>query len=532
MMPSDSSEKLPYNTSPQKSEQVAPYSQGVKGLDVVNVAVIGAGLTGLSAALRLHQKGVSVAVIESKSDVGGAISSEMISDGSVLEWGPHTIQNTGSDIMALIDELGITPLEADSTCKKRFIFYKGRLREVPSSLLSFLMTPLLSPLAKLRLLAEPIIPGSCQSHDETVSEWVTRRLGREVTQNLMAPFLSGVYAGDPARMSAVSVLKTLARWEKRYSSITAGALNTVANTLTKKMIRGKEDGKPNKTSRPYALINFNGGMQVLPREMAQHLPEDSIYCNEYVMAVEPEGNNLSEPDWYRVVTNRRTLRAQSVVCTAPAYVASQLDVPVNQDVTEALSQIPYAPMALVSVRFKRSDFEKALDGFGVLIPREEGLRLLGSIWVSCLFPKRAPKDPKTGEETVLLSCFVGGATDRAVINTPKEQLIEHVVSELHALLPLKNQACPLWVESQLIEQAIPQYEVGHRERVGTIQKWNKANPSCVFVGNYLMGVSLNDCVKQGNETAVSVFSDLESRQLLSGGTVREQALNELYSASS
>lgn len=504
------------------ADTTSTYTQGAAGLDCVDVVVVGAGLTGLTAAYRLHRLGITVAVIEAKFEVGGAIQSEQKPDGTVLEWGPHTIQNTGQDIMALIDELGLTPLEADPACKKRFVFYRGQLREVPSSLGAFLTTPLLSVGAKIRLLAEPIIPGSCQTHDETVAQWVTRRLGLQVLTNLVAPFLSGVYAGDPNKMSAVSVLKTLARWEKRYSSITAGAINTV---FRKKWGARQQ---PSVNKRPYALVNFKHGMQTLPKALAKALSPSQLYLNECLTSIETDGNiPLSQAQWLRVVTHQRTLRARAVINTMPAHKLSSISMPVSSDFNQVMQEIPYAPMALVALQYLSTDFTKPLDGFGVLIPREEGLRLLGSIWTSCLFPERAP------ENRVLLSCFVGGDTDVGVVDTPEEVLLQQVQAELLQLLPLKPESTPCVVEMRMIQQAIPQYTIGHRLRLASIDQWNRSQPSLRFAGNYLTGVSLNDCVTQGIKAADSVVEYLSRQGVLRDDAVhklRDKALDDLSQA--
>lgn len=486
---------------------------GAAGLPMADVAIIGAGLTGLTAAYRLHQMGLSVVVIEANAMVGGVIQSESTPPGYLVEWGPNTLQNTGTEIMSLIDELHIPTVPAAACGDKRFIRLRGKLQAVPMGVGSFLMTPLLSIFAKCRLLTEWIVPGSCQTVDEPVSQWVTRRLGREVLTHMLAPFLSGVYAGDPAQMSAVSVLKKLAEWEKKYSSITAGLFAFAGAKLFSK--------KPNPANkRPYALVNFTEGMHALPKALANQLPAQTIALNERLMAVEPESENPE--GGYRVVSDHCTRRAKAVLMTLPAWAIHDIDLPLSDEEKAPFAEIPYAPMAVVHVAYPTSDFKKPLDGFGALIPREEGLRTLGCIWTSCLFPNRAP------EGMTLLSCFMGGATDTAIRQVVPNDIVDDTLVDLQALLPLKQDAVPAMAGCQKIDRAIPQYIVNHRERVAAIKALNERNRTLYFTGNYISGVSLNDCVMKGNDAAQWVFDVLEEQAQLDEPTIRQAALNDLF----
>jgi oxygen-dependent protoporphyrinogen oxidase len=464
--------------------------------------------------------GLTVAVIEANTMVGGVIQSESTPSGYLVEWGPNTLQNTGEAIMSLIDELDIPTVPAAECSNKRFIRLKGKLHAVPMSIGSFLMTPLLSVFGKLRLLTEWLVPGSCQTVDEPVSQWATRRLGREVLTNMLAPFLSGVYAGDPSQMSAVSVLKKLAAWEKKYSSITAGSFAFIGSKLFSPKTSASK-------KRPYALVNFVDGMHALPKGLADALPEKSVVLNERLLAIEPQHtlehfNENKGEIGYRVVTDHCTRKAKAVLMTVPAWAIADIELPILDEEKVPFADIPYAPMSVVQVAYPTTDFIKPIDGFGVLIPREEGLRTLGCIWTSCLFPNRAP------EGMTLLSCFVGGATDTAIRDVASNDIVDGTIQDLQSLLPLKPDAVPVMAGCQKIDRAIPQYTVDHRERVAAIESLNERYKTLHFTGNYLSGVSLNDCVAKGNESAQWLFEALEQQALLDEPTVRQAVLKDLF----
>lgn len=443
----------------------------------VDAVVIGAGLSGLASAYRLHRAGKRVLVLEGGDAVGGVIQSQR-EDGYLLETGPNTFTSTGEALMDLCGELDLAPVSTAPSAKKRYLYSQGRLNPVPENPLALLTTPLLSTGAKLRMLKEPFIK-PIGVGEATVAAFIRHRLGQAVLDQFVAPFLSGVYAGDPEELSIHAVFPTLARWERDYGSLIRGALQ--AN-------KSKKPGK-----RPYALLGFSEGMAALPRALAGQLPTEAVRLNTVVSALEPDANG------YRChLDSGEIIEATSVVIATPADVTADLLAPVNAGSADILRQIPYAPIAVVHLGFRAGDIPHPLDGFGFLVPRTEQIPLLGSIWSSSLFPDRIPDDH------VLLTCFLGGATAPEWSECTDEELIAQAVRDLSAVFQATRLA-PGFATVFNWRRGIPQYTLGHRDRIARLQENISKHPGLALAGNYLAGVSLNDCVLSGNRAAEKIL---------------------------
>ncbi len=452
--------------------------------DAPDVIVVGAGLTGLSAAFHLHHAGAGVCVLEKAPRPGGVIGTETV-DGYQLEWGPHTFLSTATEINRLCEALELAPLAADARARKRYVYHGNRLCPVPTDPLSFLASPLLSPGAKLRLMMEPF-QKSANDEDETVAHFARRRLGEEVLQNLLGPFLSGVYAGDPERLSLPAVFPSLARLERESGSLLKGLL--------------RERGRRDKNRPPYALLSFEGGMGRLPEALAETLPRSAIQCNTTVTAIDRDASG------YRIgLENGESLHAPAVILTAPAEEAAGLLETLLPDAAAMLRQIPYAPIGVVHLGFKRSEAPYPLDGFGFLVPRRAGIDTLGVIWASSLFPGRAPQGH------VLLSAFIGGALQPEIAGWSEGQLTERVVSDYSRIFDAS--LSPSFSRTRVIRRAIPQYVPGHLARIRRLEALLADQEGLVLAGNYLDGVSVNDCVRQGERAAQKA---LASRRVHTG----------------
>ncbi|MDH4379309.1 MAG: protoporphyrinogen oxidase [Vampirovibrionales bacterium] len=478
---------------------------------VWDAVVIGAGVTGLSAAVAMQRQGLQVMVLEAGPTVGGVVQSEWLdtSAGPVLvEWGPHTVQGSAKALLTLAEEHYLQPQAAHESAKFRYIWKNNRLVAVPMSPWEAVTTPLLSVGAKLRLLREPFIAPA--KTDSSVAEWVTRRLGPDVLENLLGPFLSGVYAGDPAQMSARATLKTLTGFEQEAGSVIAGAFSAIQQKKREKKKAKKLEivaGNEKKLS-PLTLYNFEDGMHAFPNALANALPEGLLHFNASVHGIE-----IDESCGYRVVTATHTWRTKTVVCTAPAHATEALLNGLPSDSTiqaqQALAAIPYAPMAVVHTLVPLSLFGSLspnmvapVGGFGCLIPRSSGLSILGNLWPHSLFPKRVP------EGMALLTCFVGGATHPIVAQWPLEYTEQVVLQDLQALFHLPKPIDPVHIVSRLWPYAIPQYTTGsdggHLARAAALEAFQAQQPGLFLGGNYLGGVALNDCVRQGQRLAQCV----------------------------
>ncbi|MFN8615009.1 MAG: protoporphyrinogen oxidase [Vampirovibrionales bacterium] len=489
--------------------------------NTADVVIVGAGLTGLSTAYYLKQQGFEPIVFEKESAVGGVIQSQTIETPVGLiqvEWGPHTVQGSASALLTLAHSLGLSPLAASPDAQRRYLWHQNQLRLVPTNPFSALTTPLLSPWGKIRLLLEafqrPLL--QTDSADPNVADWVTHRLGREVLDHLVAPFLSGVYAGNPTQMSAAATLKTLAAYERRYGSITAGVWNTIrsrhrANTTPQAV----SQSSPSSLQR-MGLYSFENGMQQLPTALAFSLGK-AIQTQSPIHQLQRLPNGL-----YQLETPHGTWQTPAVILTTPAPVCAQL-LQANwaeHAGTMALSRIPYAPMTVVHTLVKQTAFDahpsKAVlptRGFGCLIPRQSGMTTLGHLWIHSLFPNRVP------EQYALLTSFVGGATAPESAQWPLEKVEQRVLQDLQTTYHNTHPIEPIGMYSQTLRQAIPQYTVGddggHLKRIRALEALEAQHPGLWLGGNFRSGVSLNDCVKEGLRLAQAAIPYLTTTRIRS-----------------
>jgi len=324
------------------------------------------------------------------------------------------------------------------------------------------------------------------SDEETVRDFFTRHLGSQVFQRLVQPFISGVYSGDPDRLSAQSAFGRLVSLEQTYGGLLAGSL---------KAPRSKPTTGPIHTRRGQ-LGNFRLGLAQLPQALAHHLAPE-LACGWQAEGIEPT------PVRYRVhfqtPSGSQELEASQVILTTPAPITAKL----LPDLGDLLHPIPYPPVAVVALGYPETAFPQPLRGFGHLIPRAEaesqGLRSLGTIWLSCLFPGRAPQGYQ------LLLTFIGGATDPEIIHLTPPERAAIVRADLQKIL-LTTTGDPIILGEKLWPQAIPQYTLGHAHRWQQIQQ---RLPAGIYLcTNASDGVSLGDCVQRAERLASHLIEKL------------------------
>jgi oxygen-dependent protoporphyrinogen oxidase len=448
-----------------------------------SVIVVGAGITGLTCAYRLKQLGRTVTVIESAPRVGGVIQTR-VADGFLLEEGPNSFQST-PEMIDIIRETGLTGEMITAEPRlPRYIYYRGRLHPAPMGPGGLASTQLLSGAAKLRVFREFWIKPKQGDDEETVSEFVTRRFGREALQNLVAPFLSGVYAGDPDRLSIRSVFPSLVEFERDYGSVLKGVLQSSRKTKGSRAARN--------------LCSFRRGLHSLPSALAAAIGSENILLNAQAERIETksDGGKPSLMIHVKTQSERRGLAAEAVVLSAPAYRGAELVASLSESLARELRAIEYPSLSVIYVTYKRSDIPHALEGFGFLVPRNEGVRLLGCVWSSALFSGRAPAG------LVLFTAFAGGAADPDVASWSEQEIVEMLRQDFRATLGID--APPTVIAIQRHARAIPQYTIGHAARCQRMENELKSIPGLSLAGNYLHGVSLGDCVKQGNELAFRI----------------------------
>lgn len=465
---------------------------------MLETLVIGAGISGLSAAHRLQQQGVSLLVAESRESVGGNIVSRR-SGEFWWEEGPNSF-SPSPPLLALAVEVGLKEklVFADRRLP-RFVYWQGRLRPVPMSPPAAIASSLLSPRAKLRLLAGalgfvPPVVGEGHS-EETVGQFFRRHLGSEVAERLVAPFVSGVYAGDVEQLSASAAFSRVAQMADTGGGLLAGAI--LSRRRAPKAIADPE--LP--ATKPGQLGSFAEGLQMLPQAIAARLG-DAVRCNWTLVELQVTGDRTYRA-MFSTPEGSQQLEAKSVVLTTPAPATAEILRPLSADASAVLESIFYPPVACVVLAYPETALRSPLSGFGNLIPRGQGIRTLGTIWSSALFPGRTPSG------WFVLTNFIGGATDRALGTLDEEAIAAEVRRDLENIL-VRPESEPKVLAVRLWPQAIPQYTLGHAGRLQQLDRALADFPGLFLCSNYTDGVALGDCVRRGWETAAQVAQHVSS----------------------
>lgn len=436
------------------------------------IAVLGAGITGLTAAYTLSKQNVDVTVYEQSDEVGGAIKTTK-KNGWLVEKGPNTLMVKDEEIWNLLNELGLDDqiVKASETAKKRFIVKNDSPTALPGSFTQFLTTSLFSASAKFRLLKEPFVAASNQQ-DESIASYIERRLGPEPLNYGVNPFVSGIFAGDPKRLSMKHTFSSLWKMEQNYGSLLKGMMN-----------REKSDDKPES-----ALLSFVDGNQTLPKTLTNSL-SNAVKTSSTITSVESSNENWT----IKGKANGKTFADSfdAVISTLPAYSLAQV---FQDSAADELSDISYAPMSVLALGFTDDQVGHPLDGFGMLVPEVEQYNLLGALFSSSLFNiNRAP------EGHHLLTCFLGGDRNSAIASEPTDKLQEMAMTELSGLLDISGS--PVFSYHKYWKRAIPQYHVGYDSFLSVINEIEEDYAGLKLAGNFRGGVSVPDCIKSGIETA-------------------------------
>lgn len=432
---------------------------------MTRTVVVGGGLSGLVAGLALARRGESVRVLEASPRAGGAVRTES-ADGFLLELGPNTVRPT-RELWGLVSELGLADSALFAPARlPRFIDFEGHLHALAPGPGTLATTRLLSARGKLRLLREPLVARGSDP-EESVSAFFARRLGREIAERLVAPFVSGIWAGDAGELSVAAAFPSLAAWEREHGSLLRGALAS----------RRRPRPSP---PLPRGLLSFREGLETLPRAIAGRLGA-SLSVGTAVTGL------TRAPTGWRVQTAAGPVDADSVVIATSAPAAARLLEPVDPDAARALGEILYPPLAVIHLTYPASAFTQPLTGFGHLVVPAPGRRILGAVWSSCLFPGRAP------EGRLLLTAFAGGARDPEAAGLPDADLLEIASRELARSLGASGRPRLLRVTRHA--RAIPQYAPGHTARLATLAETERRLPGLHFLGNYRGGISVGDVVR-------------------------------------
>jgi oxygen-dependent protoporphyrinogen oxidase len=439
------------------------------------LAVVGAGISGLTTAVCLVRAGHQVTVIERAARVGGLVESET-SDGFVYDLGPQSFLLAGG-LRELITWAGLEQSLLQAPARTpRYVYAAGRLQPVPLSPFALVTTSLFSWSTKGRILLEPL-RRERPPEDESVAAFTRRKFGQEFLDRLVGPFVSGIYAGDPERLGLRDAFPDLYAWEHEHGSVVRGALR---------------QRRP--STRP-RLAAVAGGNARLLEALARQLG-DRVRCGVAVETIELQGGPSRRFVLRLAGGAERQLAVDAVVLATSAWDAARLLGSVDAAAATLLQQVEYAPVGVVVTGFRRDHIRNPLHGFGFLLAEDAWAPVLGTVWASSLFPDRA------ADGLCTLVSFVGGARFPRALEWPEQRIASHVQEMLKAVLG--SSGPPLFCRIRVHRPGLPQYVIGHRARMDQLQRRLAALPGLYLVGNYLEGISLPACVERAMRTAQSI----------------------------
>lgn len=452
------------------------------------IVIIGAGISGLTAAYLLNKEGFNVTVLEQKDFVGGSIET-IKENGFLFDRGPNSGLETTPLIQKIVEELKLNDqfVYANKEGNKRYILRNGVLHALPMSPPAFIKSKLFSGKAKLRLMCEPFVGKSKDGYYQSIAEFVTRRLGKEFLDYAINPFVAGVYAGRPEELSVKSAFPKLYALEEEYGGIIWGSIRSI-----RKRKRSKEVSK-----QSAKMFSFKDGMKVLPEAITKKLGE-GVKTGVEVLSV----RKTSEGKYgvtYKDAGQSLTLLADIVLSTMPAFKAIDLLGHFDDELVKHLNEIYYPPVLVVYLVYNKSAIGHPLDGFGFLIPEKEDRSFLGAIWSSVIFPNR------TDEDKAAFTLFIGGSRDAGFVDDVEQKVIDRARKEFEKIMKIKD--LPIHTSKRFWAKAIPQYNIGYVEHENYFDHFEKDNKGIILGGNYRGGISVGDCIKNA-ELVVNKIKNL------------------------
>lgn len=458
------------------------------------VVIIGGGISGLAAAHRLIELNPSLdlTLIEASARLGGTVRTDE-REGFLLERGPDSFITEKPEAVALAKRLGLEAqlIGTNSNHRRSFIVRKGRLRPVPegfqllapSRIWPFLTSDIFSLPGKARMAADLFLPRKSANGiaDESLGSFVRRRLGREALERMAQPMVGGIYTADPETLSLRATLPRFLDFEKEHRSLILA------------MLRKARAQRGTSGARYGLFLSFDRGMEVLVEALKEAITGCTVKLNTSVVAIERERR------WRLKTDKGDTIEADAICLAVPAYLAAQLLSGVNTSLAAQLKQIKYASTATINLAYRRDAIGHPLDGFGFVVPFVEKRSVIACTFSSVKFPGRAPDDH------VLLRAFTGGALQPEIFALEESEIVKRVENDLRELLGITGQ--PLFTEVSKWQNSMPQYEVGHLDRIAVIENSVRELPALALAGNAYRGTGIPDCIRSG-ETAAEHISQL------------------------
>lgn len=455
-----------------------------------DVIIIGGGISGLSALhfLRTLKPELSVHLYEADNRLGGTIGTDVI-DGYSFDWGPNGFLDREPLTLRLCEELGLQGNieRANENVSNRFILRDSKLRAVPMSPPAFLKSDILPLSGKLRILFEPFGKKAPDGVDESVYDFVKRRIGVQAADYLVQPMVSGIYGGLADKLSLKSCFPIMNEMETEYGSLFK-AMIAKAKEAKKK---GKKSGGP---SGPGGwLTSFKGGLNKIIESFESEY-KDNISVSSEVLEIKKENNQFLVK-----LSNGDSHNSKYLIIGSPSYTAGRIAKSLSAGLAKSLSEIKYAPISVVCLGYDETNIKRNLNGFGFLVPQRENKRILGAIWTSSIFSDRAPQGK------VQFRCMVGGDGDHDSYNLNDEELLNTVTNDLDEILGINGD--PETVKIYRWKNGIPQFHIGHSVKMDTIEKQLHQIGNIYVTGNAYYGIGLNDCVKQSYKVVNQIINE-------------------------
>jgi oxygen-dependent protoporphyrinogen oxidase len=460
--------------------------------------IVGGGIAGLAAAYRLMQAvpDLAIRLIESDSRLGGKIVTDRV-DGFVIEGGPDTFLSHKPRGLGLCRELGLEDRlhGTNEKIRRTYVMHGNKLHELPEGLTGLIpsrfgpmaKTGLISPLGKLRMGLDYVIPPRSVNGDESLAAFVERRLGRELYDRLIEPLMSGIYAGDGEQLSLAATFPQLRQTELEHGGLIKGMLAAKQKAPAPRATGVKKWA---------AFLTPTTGLAEIVEALEAKLRDVDVQLGRRVARVE-----AASPGYNVILENGQTLHADAIIFATPAFATADLISQLDPQLAATLRAIPYVSTATVSVAYPLSDIPRPLDGYGYIIPRAEGRAILACTWTSTKFPHRAP------EGFGLIRAFIGRAGQERALDGTDDDLIKLVRDELRRSLGITTP--PLLHRVFRWPKAMPQYTLGHLDRLAMIDGRLAAHPGLFVAGNAYRGIGIPDCIASGEAAAEAALKFLQ-----------------------